>query len=86
LSVNLVPIPGVTDQDFRTGRAPRYKLLYSYDVNGQKIVDSVPGEFAADVSSAAAKASAQNAKDFQTRRKEILKQKPFVMPGVGVQM
>jgi hypothetical protein len=32
--INLVPIPGVTDEDFRNGRAARYRLLYSYKSNG----------------------------------------------------
>lgn len=72
VSVNLVPIPGVTDEDFRTGRPARYRLLYSYVQNGQKIVDVVPGEFAADVSVSAKALSTQRRRSFAQERRQSI--------------
>lgn len=66
--VHLVPIPGVTDQDFRRGAPPRYRLIYGHMVNGQKVLDSVHGQFAADVGSAASAARQKNAAAFVGER------------------
>lgn len=71
-AVQLIPIPGVTDQDFREGHPARYKLIYSYDVNGQRIIDTVPGQFAADVSTAISKASSKRQDAFAERRRNAI--------------
>ena len=74
IKINLVPIPGVTDQDFRTGKPPRYRIFYSHQAkDGQIFVDSVPGEFAADVSKATQEASAQDREDFDKARKDKIR-------------
>jgi hypothetical protein len=70
--INLVPIPGVTDEDFRNGRAARYRLLYSYKSNGQTIVDAVPGEFAADTHGPAKELSTQRRRSFAQERRQAL--------------
>jgi hypothetical protein len=83
-AVNLVPIPGITDEDFRNGRLPRYRLVYSYEVKGQRVVDTVPGEFAADVQAAAKEASTQRRRSFaQERRREIERGPAINLPGIG---
>lgn len=83
-AVNLVPIPGITDEDFRNGRLPRYRVVYSYEVKGQRIVDTVPGEFAADVQAAAKDVSTQRRRSFaQARRQEVERGPAIVLPGVG---
>jgi hypothetical protein len=68
VAVNLVPIPGVTDQDFRMGRPARYRLLYNHMVNGQKVVDTVPGMFAADTSGPAKELATQRRRSFAQER------------------
>jgi hypothetical protein len=70
VTVNLVPIPGVTDEDFRNGRAARYRLLYSYKSHGQTIVDAVPGEFAADTHGPAKELSTQRRRSFGQERRQ----------------
>lgn len=77
IHINLAPIPGVTDEDFRNGRLARYRIIYSYNVNGQTVVDSVPGEFAADINSANQTASEQNRKEFVKARQSqvVIQQK-----------
>jgi hypothetical protein len=58
-TIRLAPIPGLTDEDFRAGRRPRYRIVYSYlGENGQRVYDSVPGIWAADVAAPKAKADA----------------------------
>jgi len=72
IEVNLIPIPGVTDQDFRNGTLPRYRLVYSYRAkDGHKIVDVVPGQFAADVNKARQEATARNREEFMKARAAI---------------
>lgn len=71
-AVGLMPIPGITDQDFRSGRAPRYKIIYNYEVNGQKIFSTVEGQFAPDVTAASAKAQSQDAGNFANRRRQAI--------------
>lgn len=69
--VHLVPIPGVTDQDFRAGRPPRYSLLYGHVVDGQTVYNTVPGQWAADVHAATVAATKRHAQQFaaeQARR------------------
>lgn len=70
--VMLLPIPGVTDQDFRTGRPPRYSLVYTHDVDGQRVLDRIPGQWAADTSAAAVSAAAHHAGQFATARASSL--------------
>jgi soluble lytic murein transglycosylase len=62
--VRLIPIPGVTDDDFRNGRPARYRILYGYRHDGQFVQDIVHGEFAADVQAAAASTTAHRAESF----------------------
>lgn len=71
--VNLAPIPGVTDDDFRNGHLPRYRIIYSYKAGDQTVIDSVAGEFAADVTHATQEASRQSQIDFAKQRAEELK-------------
>jgi hypothetical protein len=84
IHVNLMPIPGVTDEDFRNGRPARYRVIYSYNVNGQTVVDSVPGQFAADVGQANRAASEAAHQSFTAaRKKQIDRGAPVVFPGIG---
>jgi hypothetical protein len=71
VNINLVPIPGVTDQDFRSGKPARYRLLYSFKHNGQTIVDAVPGEFAADIHEPAKALSTQRRRSFAQERRHL---------------
>jgi hypothetical protein len=71
VNINLVPIPGVTDQDFRSGKPARYRLLYSFKQNGQTIVDAVPGEFAADIHEPAKALSTQRRRSFAQERRHL---------------
>lgn len=66
--VLLQPIPGVTDQDFRTGRPPRYTLYYTHAMNGQQVLERVPGQFAADTHAAATNLTAQRGPQFEQER------------------
>jgi hypothetical protein len=68
IQINLAPIPGVTDEDFRQGRLARYRIIYSYKSGEHTVIDSVPGQFAADINSARKTASAQNRRDFAKAR------------------
>jgi hypothetical protein len=84
IHINLAPIPGVTDEDFRNGRRARYRIIYSYNSHGQTIVDSVPGEFAADVAAANQEASIKNQNEFnKARQAEVKRGPPVVFPGIG---
>lgn len=85
ISINLVPIPGVTDQDFRTGRLPRYRLLYTYKSgDGQTVVDTVRGQFAADITKGTRDAAERNKKEFsKARRAQIARGPSVFMPGIG---
>jgi hypothetical protein len=69
---NLVPIPGITDQDFRSGQPPRYRLLYTHKVHGQDIVDTLPGEFAADVAAAKKGQSETDRRRFGQERRHAI--------------
>jgi hypothetical protein len=71
---NLVPIPGITDQDFRAGKPPRYRIVYSHTVNGQTVIDTVPGEFAADVASAKKGQSESDRRRFGQERRHAIEQ------------
>lgn len=71
VAINLVPIPGVTDQDFRNGRPARYRLLYSYKSNGQIIVDAVPGQFAADTTEPAKELATARRRSFAQERRHL---------------
>ena len=72
----LVPIRGVTDQDFRTGQPPRYRIVYSRTVDGQEVVDTVPGYFAADVKAEAKRVGTKRERQFQQERREALAERP----------
>lgn len=70
-TLRFIPIPGVTDQDFRTGKPPRYRLMYGQNVNGQVIFDTVPGQWQADVSGPVAQRNAENAQNFAAERARL---------------
>jgi len=59
-AVNLAPIPGMTDQDFRSGNPPRYRITVKKNIDGQEILDTIPGVFVADVKTATAKGQEDN--------------------------
>jgi murein DD-endopeptidase MepM/ murein hydrolase activator NlpD len=71
--VRLVPIPGVTDEDIRTGRPARYRILYQQEQNGQTIVNMVPGFFAADVGAAAKTESKKRRAAFDAQRAQTIR-------------
>lgn len=72
----LVPIRGVTDQDFRTGQPPRYRIVYSRTVDGQEVVDTVPGYFAADVKAEAKRIRTRREQQFKQERREAIAERP----------
>jgi hypothetical protein len=81
IHVNLAPIPGVTDQDFRSGQPPRYRIIYTFKAkDGQVVTDSVPGQFAADISLASKKAAIQNQNDFVKERARQLQLQSRTQP------
>lgn len=69
--IQLVPVPGVTDQDFRDGRPPRYKILFKRKVDGQSIWDTAPGVFVADTASEATKISNERRIQFDYERAQL---------------
>lgn len=69
-SIRFVVIPGVTDNDFRTGRPPRYRIVYSYlDKGGQKVYDTLPGFWAADTKHAAQTAQQSRQTEYRGARR-----------------
>lgn len=62
--VHLAAIAGVTDEDMRNGRPARYGVIYEHEVKGQKVRDTVPGYFVADVAAATTAATEKNARSF----------------------
>jgi|GEM_PF-7116436 len=68
-SYSLVPVRGVTDEDFRRGRPPRYRINYSkVGSDGQVVWDTIPGYWAADVARARTDATRAREDRFQRQR------------------
>jgi soluble lytic murein transglycosylase len=86
-NIRLFPIPGVTDDDIRNGRPPRYRIFYAHKgKDGQEVGDTLPGFFAADIAAAQKGASAKRQADFAAQRARVVKgqKQPIVVPDIPV--
>lgn len=70
-NIRLFPIPGVTDDDIRNGRPPRYRVFYAHQKDGHEVGDTLPGYFAVDMTAAQKAATAKRKADFAAERRGV---------------